>query len=303
MRILLIDCDSVIPNIALMKLSTYHKNKGDSVKLIRCKIPYYPQRKKSNYFISTKWDRTYCSVVFEGTKEYIKGENIIFGGTGHKINKDLPDYVERLDCDYSLYPNNKTSYGFLTRGCIRKCSFCKVPEKEGYIRQVAKISDIVRHRKVKFLDNNILALPEHNYILSELAMSSIRCQFNQGLDIRLINKQNSYWLSCLNYDGEYTFAFDNWSYRDILIEKLKLLKWRKEFGIRFFVYVTPTMTISNTINRIELLKKLKCLPYVMRDISCFYSENNMFFTDLAAWCNQPSIFKKMDFDTFMKKKT
>ena len=302
MRVLLIDADSVIPNLAIMKLGSWHKNKGDEVVLHRYNLPYYPNRKKRVYYVPDGFDVKYCSVVFEGNSSCIKGENIIFGGTGVDLITKLPKEVECCFPDYTLYPDNKTSYGFITRGCIRKCSFCKVPEKEGYIHKVNDIDDIVRHKEVKFLDNNILAYPGHKKVLQELVDKKIKCQFNQGLDIRLLNEDNSKLLSCLNYLHEYIFAFDSLAYRKIIEEKLLLLKWAKDWQLKFFVYVHPSMSIRETVQRISFLKEHKCLPYVMRDISCWGSPNSKFYIDICAYTNQVHIFKKMSFSEFLAKR-
>jgi hypothetical protein len=301
-KILLVDADSVIPNLALMKLSAYHKLVGNSVELLRLGIPYYPNRKKIIHNIPSGYDVIYCSVVFEGVKEYVKGEGIIFGGTGHSLSIELPEYIEQLQPDYSIYPDNDTSYGFISRGCIRNCYFCKVPEKEGYIRQVNTVDNIVRHKKVKFLDNNILALPNHKEILRELIDKNIKCQFNQGLDIRLVDEENSVLLSNLRYIGEYIFAFDDWAYLKQMERKLPLLSWRRPWQLKFFVYCNPNMELDNITNRVEYLKDRECLPYLMRDITCWESENRHFYTDIAAWCNQPHLFKNMTFPEFLRKR-
>ncbi|KKM06709.1 hypothetical protein LCGC14_1741350, partial [marine sediment metagenome] len=207
MNIHLIDADSVIPNLALMKLSTYYKILGHNVILTQLKLPYYPNKRKRIYTIPTGYNKTFCSVVYEGNSKCILGKNIVFGGTGFSHNINLPDKIESLPPDYSIYPDNNISYGFISRGCIRKCYFCVVPKKEGHIRQVATIDDIIRHKKVIFLDGNFLALPDHKIILKELVSRQILCQFNQGFDIRLIDKENSLLLSQLNYIGELFFAF------------------------------------------------------------------------------------------------
>jgi len=214
----------------------------------------------------------------------------------------IPDEADKFDPDYSIYPDNDISYGFITRGCIRNCSFCVVPKKEGYIHKVSNVDDIVKHKKVKFLDNNILALPEHKEILLELIQKNIKCQFNQGLDIRLLDVENSILLSKLNYLGEYIFAFDNWKYKKLIEEKMRLLFWRKPYRLKFFVYVHPDMPLAETVKRIVWLKEKQCLPYIMRDISCWDSENSDFFVDLAAYCNHVHLFKKMDFDSFLEKR-
>ena len=255
-RVLLIDADSTIPNLALMKLSTFYKSIGYSVDLLKLHIPYYPSRKKHSKGVCTNgYDEIFCSVIFLGNMEYIKGANIQFGGTGTPyIDKSLPDYIGNMEPDYSIYPENSTSYGFISRGCIRNCSFCFVPKKEGKIRQVSTVDKIVRHKVTKFLDNNILALPNHKDILRELVDKNIKCQFNQGLDLRLLDEENSRLLSKMNYVGEYTFAFDNWAYKSLLESKMDLLKWRKDWQIKFFVYVHPDMPISDTVQRIEWLR-------------------------------------------------
>jgi hypothetical protein len=303
MKILLIDADSTIPNLALMKLSTYYKEKGNTIILRQLNIPYYPNRKKKIHIINTnKFDKIFCSIIFPGNNKYIKGNNIIFGGTGTDLSIKLPEEIENKKPDYSIYPKNNISYGFISRGCIRKCSFCFVPEKEGYIRQVNIIENIVRHKIVKFMDNNFLALPNCKELLQELIDKNIKCQFNQGLDIRIINQEISILLSKLNYYKEYIFAFDNIKYRNLIGDKLELLYWRRDWQFKFFVYVHPNMKIEDTLERIRYLGSKKCLPYIMRDITCWNSEYKDFYTDIASWCNQPSLFKKMTFKTFLEKR-
>jgi hypothetical protein len=301
MKVLLIDADSTIPNIALMKLSAWYKSLGDDVELVRANLPYFPNKKKIP-FSPKSADKRYCSVVFEGNRDYIIGDDIIFGGTGFDLATKIPVVAEGFDPDYSIYPDNDISYGFITRGCIRNCSFCKVPEKEGYIHKVANVDDIVRHHKVKFLDNNVLALPEHKEVLSEIVSKNIKCQFNQGLDIRLLDFENSVLLSKINYLGEYVFAFDNWKYKTLIEEKMLFLSWRKPYQLKFFVYIHPDMPLVETVKRIVWLKENQCLPYIMRDISCWQGKNSDFFVDLAAYCNQVHLFKKMEFTVFLEKR-
>ena len=307
MKILLIDADSTIPNLALMKLSTYHKAKGNEVTLLKLNIPYSPHRKRKFPYIPPEYDKIYCSVIFEGTinlmqtkRTIFHGENIVFGGTGYSLKIKLPDEIENLNPDYSIYPDNNISYGFISRGCIRKCYFCKVPEKEGKIHQVNTINNIVKHDKVKFLDNNILALPNHKEILKELVDKKIKCQFTQGLDIRLINKENSELLSKLNYLNNYFFAFDGWKYLKIIKKKLLLLSWAKKWQLHFFVYCHPDMKLSNIIKRLEYLRSNKCFSYLMRDIKCFQSENSQFFSIVLEWCNNPQRFSSLTFSNYMK---
>lgn len=301
MKILLVDADSTIPNLALMKLSKFHKNKGDIVELQKLNIPYYPDQTRRSFYIDSKdYDKIYCSIIFDGSKNFINGKNIEYGGTGFDLSITLLEHIENLQPDYSIYPNNKISYGFISRGCIRKCSFCKVPKKEGMIRQVNTIDQIVQHKQVKFLDNNFLALPNHKELLKELIDKNINCQFNQGLDIRLVDEENSSLLSQLNYLGNYIFAFDDISYLPLIEEKIKILSWKKSWQFKFFVYIHPNMEIKNIVDRINWLKDNECLPYIMRDITCWKSIYNEFYIDLAAYCNQVNLFKKMNFSEFLE---
>jgi hypothetical protein len=300
MNVCLIDADSVIPNIPLMRLATYHKDKGDRVTLVKANLPYYPVRKKIPYREVMGSDLTYASVVFSGNKEYIRGRNIIFGGTGVDLKTELSEEVEMCEPDYNMYPNNDTSYGFISRGCIRNCSFCVVQKKEGKIRQVSTIDAIVRHKKVKFLDNNIMALPNHKEIFRELIAKKIKCRFTAGLDIRLVDKENSELLHKLNYIDDYVFAFDSLSIMPILEKNINILSWRKPWDLKFCVYIHPDMPLSETIQRIEWLKERECLSFAMRDISCWKSKYSDFYTDVTSYCNRPVIYKNLTFIEFMK---
>ena len=295
MRILLIDADSKVPNLALMKLSTYHKNKNDIVDFKKLNISYY--RKNSIHYINEMfYDKIYCSVIFKNSMGFIKG-NAEFGGTGYSLNKKLSPIIESLEPDYSLYPDNDCSYGFISRECIRNCSFCLVPKKEGWIHQVSDINTIIKHKKVKFLDNNFLSLKNHTKILKELIDKKIKCSFIQGLDIRLINRINSELLNKLNYLGEYIFAFDSIKLINLIKKKLNLLSWRRDWQLKFYVYCNDKMDIKNILDRIYFLKENRCLPYLMRDRDCISK-----YKDLAAWYNQPAFFKNMDFDVFIGKR-
>lgn len=306
MRVLLVDVDSTIPNLALMRISSFHKNKGHRVELVRCNVSYYKNKRNSTGLKVTAYDKVYVSAVFKGTIDSVQifsdKDNVTFGGTGIDLKINLPCSIEACDPDYSIYPENDTAYGFISRGCNRKCYFCVVPQKEGRVHQVEyDLNRIIGgFKKVKFMDNNFLQLPNHLDLLSQLAEKKIKCQFNQGLDIRLITEENSIALSKLSYLGDYIFAFDDWGYRRAVARKMELLKWIKPWRAKFFVYVHPDMPMSDTVKRIEFLKERKMLPYVMRDESCWESENSDFYIDLASYANQPSVFRKMEFWQYLQ---
>lgn len=297
MKILLIDADSTIPNIALMKLSQFHKKNSDAVEFIKLGMKYFPHINKTHTTVNTgNYDKVYCSVIFENNKKLIYGKNIEFGGTGFDKKKRLPNYIDCLKPDYSIYPENNIVYGFLTRGCVRKCKFCFVPEKEGYIKLDQPLEQILdvdfEYSSVEFMDNNVLSHPKHKKILYEIINKKVKCSFNQGLDIRFVDKENSELLKKINYNGAYKFAFDDFKLLKIIENKLGFLTWRKPYQFRFYMYFNPeTMELSNLNNRLKWAKQNKILPYVMRDISCWkYPKLQTYIIDIIQWANVPAYF-------------
>jgi radical SAM superfamily enzyme YgiQ (UPF0313 family) len=307
--ILLIDVDSQIPNLALMKLYSYFKNKGYHIDFKKLNRSYFSRHNEKIIIDASDYEKVFISVIFSNNKNIVKVENcddVVYGGVGYDYTIKLPEEIDCQKEDYSIYPDSKYSYGFITRGCIRNCEFCIVPKSEGRIYKYRNIDDIIQHKQVKFLDNNILAYKDHESILQELIDKKIKCQFNQGLDIRLINERNALLLSKLNYLGEYIFAFDDVKNKSIIERKLAIVKkyitgdWR----LKFYLYCHPSMDIKNdVVYRVEWCRENKVLPYLMRNRSCWESDYKGFYNDLCAWCNQPHLFKKMTFEEFMKKRT
>jgi len=337
-RILLIDTDSKIPNVALAKLASYHKAEGDTVELKRLEFTgYYNKRRKPITVDAKQYNTVFVSTIFTCNADKVTVTNctdVRFGGTGIDASITLPAHIDVAPMDYSIYHDaflkkalsrkykseekrekafakvhklTRTAFGFLTRGCIRKCEFCFVPEKEGWIRSyntIDEIYDSAKYDRVDFMDNNILAHPNHMAILTELRDRKIKCQFTQGLDIRLLNEENAKLLRDLNYDGEYIFAFDRMELENVIKEKLKLLKkvgFKK--ALKFYVFVSPKFTdLKKDIYRIEFLRKRGILPYIMREISCWHSPYEKLYTDLASWCVQPAQFKKRSFKVWLNKR-
>jgi hypothetical protein len=307
-KILLIDVDSKIPNIALMKLSTYYKNQGFEIELKKLGYDGYPHKRENCMVFAEKYCKVYVSIVFSQNKNVVNVlgcKDVNYGGSGYDLSIKLPKEVDDCEEDYNIYPENKNSYGFITRGCIRNCYFCFVPKKEGMIHKYRDIKDIVKHKVTMFLDNNILSYNKCEDILKELIDKKIRCQFNQGLDIRLLNDEKALLLSQLNYYGEYIFAFDNIKDEELIKTKLELFKKyiKKDWKVKFFIYTHPSMDIEKDLwYRVEWCKRNKVLPYIMRDQICWNDINREFYIDLSAYCNQPAHFKKSTFKEFLDKR-
>lgn len=304
MKILLVNVDSRW-NIAIRKMYNYYKADHD-VKMIDLGFSGYPH-KRTKVIDASCYDKVCVSNIFDINQDrvsVINCEDVTFGGIGSRNpHLQLPCDIESTDPYY--FPDEDTSYGFITRGCIRKCWFCKVPKFEGDLKFYNNIERIVKHKKVKFFDNNILAYEKHMEVFQWcLDHPDIKVEFNQGLDFRLVNDENLEALSKLNYMGEYIFAFDEPKYQKLLEKKLTLMKKyiSKPWKLKFYIYYHPSMDLRELIERVEWCRERECLPYVMRDIACWDCDNKDFLIDYAAYCNQPSMFKKLTFEEFILKR-
>jgi hypothetical protein len=313
-KILLIDIDSKIPNIALGKLSTFWKREGYYVEYERIGLKGYPGNKRKIDINAKDFDKVFVSNIFTVNQDYFEihdCEVVEIGGVGSiDPQKKLPEEVHQLPVDYDIYrddyPNSTTSYGFITRGCPRNCSFCFVPKTEGKIRFDTPIDKIIdeKHDRISFMDNNILGYEKHEDILNELIDRKIKCRFNQGLDIRYINERNAKSLSKLNYYGKYIFGLDDVDYIPITEKKYEIVrKHISPIKIRFFVYVDAAkMAVGDTVKRVEWCRMKGCQPFIMRDANCWQSAYSDFYTELAAYCNQPHVFERMSFERYLNKR-
>lgn len=259
-KIGLIDVDSHnFPNLALMKLSAWHKQNGDEVGMWNGLMQY---------------DRVYQSKVFDGTysqdNEYVvMADEVIKGGTGYGLDNKLPDEVEHICPDYSLYGITDTAYGFLTRGCPRACSFCIVSEKEGLCsRKVADLDEWWKGQKnITLLDPNLLASKDHEELLRQLADSQAYVNFNQGLDARLLTKDN---ISLINKvkTNRIHFAWDFMKEEASVLNGLRLWggycekRWHGHLGV-VYVLCNFNTTHEEDVYRVETLKAMNYDPYIM----------------------------------------
>lgn len=276
MRIGLIDCDGHnYPSLPLMKLAAWHKAKGDYVEW------YEP-------LFSGHMDRVYVSKVFSFSPDFeycIDADEVIKGGTGYAItlnadgkeifdaskDKNLPDEIEHIYPDYSLYPEltKDKAYGFLTRGCPRGCTFCIVAKKEGQCsHKVADLSEFWRGQKhIELLDPNLLACPDWKELLQQLIDSKARVDFSQGLDIRMMTDEKADMLTKVKLDAIH-FAWDRYEDREMIEPLFK--SFRKKIKIhphKLQVYVLTgdreRKIRDEDLYRIYWLKENGYAPYVM----------------------------------------
>lgn len=258
MKIGLIDVDGYHwPNLCLMKLSAYHKARGDTVE-------WHDGRKR--------YDLVYMSRVFTDSysKDYtgtIHADHVIKGGTGYGLSNCLPEEVEHSFPDYSLYPQFKgTAYGFLSRGCPRGCGFCIVGEKEGHrSTAVADLSEFWNGEKeIKLLDANLLACTDWEKLLFQLIESGALVDFTQGLDVRLITPEKAELLNRVKTKMLH-FAWDNpeedlAGYFKRFIELTNVKDYRKR---RVYVLTNYGSSHEQDLYRIYTLREMGYDPFVM----------------------------------------
>ena len=300
MKIALVDVDSHnFPNLVLMKLSAWHKNRGDEVTLMSAETALNEENLIFNY------DKIYGACVFSGqdeTLQELEKRGVHLGGTGTKYREILPYEVEHIMPDYSLYGITDTAYGFLTRGCLRGCSFCVVGRKEG--RKSYKVADVSEwwdeQENIKLIDPNLLACDEHLELLKQLIDTGAYIDITQGLDARLLTEKNIELINELKVKILH-FAWDN--PRDSSI-KSALEKFRKSARIKdhrkLIVYVLCNYWSSREedLYRIYWLRENGFDPYVM-----VYDKINALkeVTRMQRWVNNKRIFnvvkKFEDYDT------
>lgn len=301
MKIGLIDVDGHnYPNLPLMKLSAWHKAQGDSVEW------YEPM-------FSGHMDKVYVSKVFSFSEDYaynIDADEVVKGGSGYCISlvngkevydksKDiqLPPPIEHIYPDYSIYGITDRAYGFMSRGCPRGCDFCHVKAKEGLLsHKVANLEEFWSGQPfIDILDPNTLACSEWADILTQLAKSRAKVNFNQGLDIRLMTEEKAEALAEIKLEMVH-FAWDRYQDKDMILPKFEM--FRKKSNLRdqeLSVYVLCNFdtTFEQDLERVYTLRDLGYTPYVM-----LYNKKSIprysKYNTLARWVNNKIAWHTVD---------
>lgn len=293
MRIALHDANNTgFPNLALMKISAYHKQNGDSVEW------FVPLARNS-------YDKVYSSSVFtfknEGTLWLPK--DTVKGGTGYKLFNDLSDTVDDIAPDYSLYKIDY-SIGFLTRGCPNNCPWCIVPQKEGNIYPYRTAKQICKHSKVVLMDNNVLACGFGIDQIKELSKLNVKVDFNQGLDAGLIDKNIAKILASLKWLKPLRMACDSQDDKKTLEKAVNLLRKYNVTPKTYFCYVLVKEDIKDALDRVELCRSLKIDPFAQpyRDYNNDKKPSIM-QKHFARWVNHKAVFKSVSWSDYLKRKT
>lgn len=259
--VLLIDVDGKLPNLALMKLSRYYKEKGKDVVLTRKRA--YPGR-VDKIFASCIFNSKTSMAHIRALKKYY-GSDIKIGGSGVDLNLRLPEKIEEMPADYNLYPELKDrAIGFITRGCPHKCPFCVVPIKEGAPRKVSSLSSLLgeKRKKLVLLDDNLLAHEEACEVLGEMASMNLQVNFTQTLDFRHLNKEKATLLrriDCMNTRftrPNYYFSLNNNKRFSLILRKYKQLGFTARDNVEFVCMYGFNTTLAQDVERFRFLRSL-----------------------------------------------
>lgn len=280
MRIGLIDIDSKIPNLALMKISAWHKFHGNQTEF---HMPLW------------EYDQIYASKIFNFSDTPELPEGCIKGGTGFDLTTTLPADMESMYPDYELYRCDY-AIGFITRGCNRKCEFCYVPEKEGKIKKVGEISNFWRGQKeIMLLDNNLTAHSDCIEIIKDLKRTKAKIDFNQGLDLRLMTSEIARELSDIKLWKQIHFAWDDIRMEESIGRGLDILTSNgvSKHKIMVYVLIGFNSTPEQDYYRVDKLKHYGVDPFVMP-----YNKKDPYQKKFARWVNHKAIFKSVEWEDY-----
>lgn len=297
MKVGLIDVDGHnFPNLALMKLSAWHKAQGDEVE----------------WYNGLEWyDRVYMSKVFTFTADdlrVIQASETIKGGTGYDMHTLLPTNVEHILPDYLLYPKSEkydgqTAFGFLTRGCPNRCKWCIVPMKEGKVRENADIEEFLDGKKKAILmDNNVLASEFGIRQIEKIVKMKLRVDFNQGLDARLIDNAVANLLAKVKWIDYIRLACDKHSQIQEIKKAYKLLQ-KHGYSRKIFCY-TLIQELKESYDRINHFRNEKWfIPHAQpyRDFTSHLRVPD-WQSDMARWANRTELFRSCDFKDYRPRK-
>jgi len=184
--------DGKLPNLALMKIARYYRDRDDEVIF---------SKHVERDMLEPDYGAVYGSAIFSYSADRVTRlrsafPDAIVGGTWNTLDNTTVEMVLPLEAerfDYSIYPTFDGSIGFTQRGCRLRCGFCVVPQKEGKPRSVNQIKDIWRGppwpRHLHLLDNDFFGQSRDQWEarIDEIRSGAFKVCLNQGVNIRMID--------------------------------------------------------------------------------------------------------------------
>ncbi|MSU21483.1 MAG: hypothetical protein EXS30_08810 [Pedosphaera sp.] len=259
--VLLIDVDSQLPNLALMKLSQHFKAQGRRVVLARRESRI---SRVETVFASCVFAFPQSAKLVERLKRQY-GSSLQLGGSGVDIKLRLPPEIEDLPADYSLYPElGDRALGFLTRGCPLHCPFCIVPIKEGKPRIVSDFDTLLAEgrKKLILLDDNILSHPKAVELMEEMLSRDLEVNFNQTLDVRFLTEVTARLLRRIRCSNvrftrrNYYFSLNNTHALDLVRRRYEMLQVTSRDNVEFVCMYGFDTTLADDVKRFQFLRSL-----------------------------------------------
>lgn len=298
MKIGLIAVDSDHPNLALMKISGWHKQNGDSVE-------WY------NHF--DEYDIVYMSKIFNFTPDYdhwiTNARHIKKGGTGYDIHTVLPQEMEFVTPDYSIYPqiDKKFAYGFLTRGCPNKCKWCVVPRKEGNIKPYMDVDDIAIGGRTNLIlmDNNILACDYGLEQIRKIIDRGYRVDFNQAMDARLITDDIAKLLSKVKWLNQIRLGCDTHKQIKECEEAMQMIDHYRGKPAYYLMYTMIGDDFDEAFSRLSYwrtYKRVRIVAQPFRDVDNPKQIIPQWQKDMARWAMRREIYAVCEFKDYEPRK-
>jgi hypothetical protein len=259
--VVLLNVDGRLPNLALMKLSRYFKEQGRRVVLARGESRI---RGAESVLASCVFSSAASLARLNRLGKYY-GDSLVVGGSGVDLRKRLPDEIEQLPSDYSLYPElGDRAIGFLTRGCPFHCPFCVVPVKEGQPHQVSSLDDLLgkRRKKLILLDDNILSHPRAEDLLEQMASRDLEVNFTQSLDLRLVDRDKAELLKRVRCSNTrftrriYHFSLNDARNLSDLRRKYEMFGFTGRDNVEFICMYGFNTTLAEDVERFGFLRSL-----------------------------------------------
>lgn len=297
-RIGLIDVDGgKFPNLALMKLSAYHKSQGDEVEWVE---PMY-----------WDYDRVYQSKIFSFSKDIERtfACEVVKGGTGYDLHAVLPSEIDRLQPDYSIYPqvDKRTAYGFLTRGCPNKCKWCVVPIKEGAVHPYMDVDEIAIDGRTNLvlMDNNILACDYGLEQIEKIIKRGYRVDFNQALDARLVTDEIAEMLAKVRWLCPIRFGCDTPKQIGECERVMKMIDSYCDTPRSYLMYTMITGNMQEDYERLTYFRGFKRVRVVAQPFRDFNNPKQVipqWQKDMARWAMRREIYASTDFKGYEPRK-
>ena len=277
-QVKLIHVNGKLPNLALMKLAHWDRARGDRVTLSRSPEPE---------LMEPRPDLVYASSIFTASLPMLnrvlrQWPSAVVGGTGSKSTRTVEAFLGRPafeEYDYSIYPDYPFSLGFTQRGCRLRCSFCVVPAKEGRPKPVSTVAEIWRGYphppNIVLLDNDFFGQPREQWRarVREIRDGGFKVNFNQGINIRLVDDEAAECLAGLRYyDVQFKnhrlyTAWDNLRDERIFFRGVDRLEAAGVPARHIMVYMLvgydPEETWERIFHRFDRMVERGVLPYPM----------------------------------------